>query len=79
MLSIGRPDNGARWLIDSSLKFIVVDVFVNGKMAVSLTLSMPMPRFLTVYIVAYRVVYTSASLCFLITKSLLTQYSDETL
>ena len=43
------------------------------------TLSMPMPRFLTVYIVAYRVVYTSASLCFLITRSLLAQYSNETL
>ena len=36
MLSISCPDNGARWLIGSSLKFIVGSVFVNGKMAVSL-------------------------------------------
>ena len=36
MLSIGCPDNGARWLVGSSLKFIVGGVFVNGKMAVSL-------------------------------------------
>ena len=32
----GRPANGARRLVDSSLKFIVVSVFINGKMAVSL-------------------------------------------
>ena len=36
MLSIGRPDNGARQLVGSSLKFIVGGVFVNGKMAISL-------------------------------------------
>ena len=35
MLSISRPDNGARRLVGSSLKFIVDSVFVNGKMAVS--------------------------------------------
>ena len=36
MLSIGCPD-GAWWLIGSSLKFIIGSVFINGKMAVSLT------------------------------------------
>ena len=35
MLSIGRPDNGARRLVGNSLKFIVDGVFVNGKMAIS--------------------------------------------
>ena len=43
------------------------------------TLSIPMPCFLTVYLEAYRVVYTSASLCSLITRSLLAQHSNETL
>ena len=36
MLLIG-PDNGAQRLIGSSLKFIVIGVFINGKMAVSLS------------------------------------------
>ena len=34
---MSRRDNGARRIAGSSLKFIVVGVFVNGKMAVSLT------------------------------------------
>ena len=37
MLSISRPDNGARRLVGSSLRFIVGGVFINGKMVVSLT------------------------------------------
>ena len=35
MLSMSRRDNGARRIVGSRLKFIVVGVFVNGKMAVS--------------------------------------------
>ena len=39
MLSMSRQDNGARRIAGSSLKFIVVGVFVNGKMAVSLPIT----------------------------------------
>ena len=43
------------------------------------TSSMPTPHFLTVYIVAYRVVYTPASLCSLITRLLFAQPHNETI
>ena len=43
MLSMSRRVDGARWVADSSLKFRVNGVFVNGKMTVSLPDVLPDP------------------------------------
>ena len=80
MLSIGRPDNGARGLVGNSLKFIVDGVFVNGKMAVSSTYLTQSPNIAllscllrTLGIVSY--IYAQYISCLLRTLALLSRLS----